>query len=81
MVGVPWSFLLENLATAVLIIGYLAYELRWGRGATIMSRVDAMITVIVAIARENPNIDEDQVAHELNGDAPSQFQRKQEADS
>ncbi|MDT3434703.1 hypothetical protein [Haloarcula sp. 1CSR25-25] len=68
------SFLIENVLVALLIIIYLAYEIRLGRGQALASKLNGLVEVTVAIARENPNIDEERVADRLNGDAPSQFQ-------
>lgn len=74
MVAIPWSLIWEQAGTALLIITYLAYELRYGRGAHVLDQLDGIIAVVIAIARENPNIDEDRVAERLNGDAPADYQ-------
>jgi len=74
MVAIPWTIVLEQAGTALLIIAYLVYELRWGRGAHLMDQMDGIIKVVIAIARENDNIDEERVADRLNGDAPADYQ-------
>jgi hypothetical protein len=74
------EFFLENVATAVLIIGYLAYELRWGRGKTLIDQMNGIVAVVIAIAEVNPQIDEDAVRSRLNGDLPADF-REENTDS
>jgi hypothetical protein len=71
------EFFLENVATAVLIIGYLAYELRWGRGKTLIDQMNGIVAVVIAIAEVNPDIDEDAVRNRLNGDLPADFRESE----
>lgn len=69
------SFLIENVLVALLIILYLGYEIHWGRGKALTNKIEGLIEVVVAIAQENPEIDEQDVADRLNGNAPSQFKK------
>lgn len=69
----PPAIVIENMLTAVIIVAYLFYEVRFGRGARFSHKLEGLIEVTVALARENPDIDDEAVADRLNGDTPSQF--------
>lgn len=72
------TFLVQNAVPAVLIIAYLYYEVHWGKGAQIEDHVEGVVTVVIALAEENPNINEENVADRFNGDRPSQFKDDEE---
>jgi len=67
---VSLSFLVENASTAVLVILYLFYEIHYGRLERVADKVDEVIVAVIALAQENDDIDEDEVADRLNGSSP-----------
>lgn len=67
---VSLSFLLEHATTAVLVILYLFYEIHHGRLERVADKVDEVIIAVIALAQENDDIDEDEVADRLNGSSP-----------
>jgi len=69
-VMVSLSFLVENASTAVLVILYLFYEIHHGRLERVADKVDEVIVAVIALAQENDDIDEDEVADRLNGSSP-----------
>lgn len=64
------QFVADNALPAVIVAGYLAYEIRWGRLSTLANKLDEIIIAVVALAKENDDIDEDAVADRLNGSSP-----------
>lgn len=69
-VMVSLSFLVENASAAVLVILYLFYEIHHGRLERVADKVDEVIIAVIALAQENDDIDEDEVADRLNGSSP-----------
>ncbi|EMA17197.1 hypothetical protein [Haloarcula amylolytica] len=67
---VSLSFLVENASAAVLVILYLFYEIHHGRLERVADKVDEVIIAVIALAQENDDIDEDEVADRLNGSSP-----------
>lgn len=76
--AVPWSFFWENVLTALLIIAYIALELRMGRGKQLTEQIGSLIAIVIAMAEENPEMDEDAVRSEFNGHTPDSYKTKEE---
>lgn len=64
------AFLVENAMTAVIVVLYLFYEIHFGRLQVVAKKVDEVIIAVIALAQENDDIDEDEVADRLNGSSP-----------
>ena len=65
-----FQYIVQNAGTAILIIAYLAYEIRIGRLQTLADKLDEVIIAVIALAQETDDIDEDKVADRLNGSSP-----------
>lgn len=80
----PWDLAdlaIENLASGVLIVTYLGYEVRFGRGRKWSNQLEGLVAVVIALAEENPQINEDAVVDRFNGDRPAEYKdRKAEMD-
>lgn len=71
MFGVSLSLLLENSITAIIIVIYLGYSMRWGKLGSIRRRIEGLADAVMALAIEHENIDEKSVAERVNGNMPS----------
>lgn len=72
----PWDLAdlaVENLASAAVIVTYLVYEIRFGRGSKWGSQLEGLVAVVIALAEENPDIDEEAVVERFNGDRPDEY--------
>jgi len=78
MPGPSFQFVVQNLAPAVAIVAYLAYEIRYGRLETLAAKMDELIIAVVALAQETEDIDEDKVADRLNGHTPDDLRMDRE---
>lgn len=68
--GPSLGFLIENSATAIIIIAYLSYEIYFGRFRRFIERLEGVVDAVVALAREHDNIDEERVVERVNGHGP-----------
>lgn len=65
--------LLQNSLQALLIIAYLAYELRFGRGKMFMDRLDSVTLVLLAVVEEMEEVDTKLAYRTLNEENPDRF--------
>ena len=68
--GPSFQFVVQNIVPAIVVVGYLAYEIRVGRLETLAAKMDEVIIAVVALAQETERVDEDKVAERLNGHSP-----------
>ena len=64
------EFILQNSLQAVLIIAYLAYELRMGRGKQFMRRLDNVTLVLLAVVEEMDDVDTAKARERLERESP-----------
>lgn len=74
------AFLVENAMTAVIVVVYLFYEIHYGRLQRVASKVDEVIIAVIALAQENDDIDEEEVANRLNGTSPEDLRLNHDHD-
>jgi len=72
------TFLVENALTAIVLVGYLFYEIHHGRLEVLASKVDEVIIAVIALAQENDHVDEEEIADRLNGHSPEDLRLDQQ---
>lgn len=71
--SVSLAFLVENVLTGVIVAGYLAYEIRWGRGQDYTDKLNGVVIILLAVVEEIDGVDEERARDRLNGERPDDY--------
>lgn len=69
MAGISLAYLVENVLTAIIVISYLAYEIRWGRVSRMVDRLDGVIDVVMLLVYDSDFVDEESAEEHMNGNS------------
>lgn len=63
----------QPIVAAFIVIFYLHYQLLWGRLAAYLDKLDGIVAIVIALAEEVDNVDEEAVAGRFNGTDSSEY--------
>lgn len=65
--------ILEQSITALIVISYLAYEIRWGRVNGLVERIESLSNAVVALARVEGRIKTHMVSEDIKDRSPGDY--------
>lgn len=71
--AISLTFLVQQSLTGVIVVAYLAYEIRWGRGQVAFDQLNGVTIVLLAVVEELDGVDENRAKDRLNGEQPDDY--------